>query len=307
MSHPRMHADELAIDVDLVRRLLARQFPRWAGLPIRQSEAAGTDNAIYRLGEDMAARLPRIGRAAGQVDKEHQWLPRLAQHLPLAVPVPMAKGMPGEGYPWNWSIVPWIEGEPATIERLTDPRQAVVDLARFIVALQRIDGSGGPPPGDHNFMRGVPLTERDKSTREAIMALHGMLDVRTVTAAWDEAVDAPAWQQPPVWIHGDLSSGNLLALHGQLHAVIDFGGLAVGDPSCDLMIGWTLFTGESRRIFRAELSVDDATWARGRGWALSWALIYIPYYLNTNPVGVKDAWRTIGEVLADARSRVCGS
>jgi aminoglycoside phosphotransferase (APT) family kinase protein len=299
MTAGKMHVDEADTDASLVRRLLVAQFPQWADLLIESVPSAGTDNALYRLGDDMAVRLPRIERATRQVDKEHEWLPRLAPHLPLAVPVPLARGLPGEGYPWHWSITPWLAGEHVTIERLADPRQAATDLARFIAALQRIDPSGGPPPGEHNFGRGVPLAQRDSRTREAIRALDGMLDTAAVTAAWDVALQAPAWHGPLVWIHGDVSAGNLLAVQGRLSAVVDFGGLGVGDPACDLMIVWTLFSGESREAFRAVLAVDDATWARGRAWALSWALIFIPYYVNTNPVGVSNAWRAIDEVLAD--------
>lgn len=299
MAAGKMHVDEVETDTVLVRRLLAKQFPQWANLPIVPVQSTGTDNALYRLGDDMVVRLPRIKRATWQVKKEQEWLPRLAPHLPLAVSVPLARGVPGKGYPWNWSITPWLEGEDVTIERIADLRQAAIDLARFIAALQQIDPSGGPPPGEHNFGRGVPLAQRDSHTREAIRALDGMLDTEAVAAAWDAALRAPAWHDPPVWIHGDVSSGNLLAVQGKLSAVIDFGGLGVGDPACDLMIGWTLFSGKSREAFRAELSVDDATWARGRGWALSWALVFIPYYLNTNSVGVSNAWRTIEKVLAD--------
>jgi aminoglycoside phosphotransferase (APT) family kinase protein len=298
----KMHADEVDTDVSLVRRLLAAQFPQWAHLPVEPVDSAGTDNAIYRLGDDLAVRLPRVERVTRQVDKEQEWLPRLAPHLPLAIPVPLARGIPGEGYPWSWSIVPWLEGENATVERIADLRQAATDLGRFIAELQRIDPAGGPPPGEHNFGRGEPLAHRDRRAREAIRALDGMLDTEAVTAGWDAALRAPVWPGPPVWIHGDVSAGNLLAVQGRLSAVIDFGGLGVGDPACDLMVAWTLLSGESREAFRAALSVDDATWARGRGWALSWALIFIPYYLETNPVGVGDAWRTIDEVLADQSS-----
>jgi aminoglycoside phosphotransferase (APT) family kinase protein len=298
MAAGKMHVDEVDTDASLVRRLLVAQFSQWADLPIEPVPSAGTDNALYRLGDDMVVRLP-IHWAIERVEKEHQWLPRLAPCLPLAIPVPLAKGKPGEGYPWQWSVYRWLEGENVTLERIADPRRAATDLARFIAALQRLDASGGPPPGEHNSGRGVPLAQRDRRTREAIRALDGMLDAHVVAAAWDVALQAPAWYGPPVWLHGDISSGNLLAAQGRLSAVIDFGCLGVGDPACDLMIAWTLFSGESREAFRAVLSVDDATWARGRGWALSWALIFIPYYLNTNPVGVNNAWRAIHEVLAD--------
>jgi aminoglycoside phosphotransferase (APT) family kinase protein len=268
-------------------------------MPIEPVPSAGTDNALYRLGDSMAVRLPRIHSATEQVEKEHRWLPRLAPLLPLAIPVPLAKGRPGEGYPWHWSVYRWLDGENATLERLADPRQAATDLARFILALQQIDPTGGPLSGPHNFSRGVPLEMRDPPTRAAIRELHGTLDIDAVTAAWEAALQAPAWRRPPVWVHGDLQSGNLLAVEGQLSAVIDFGGLGVGDPACDLIVAWNLLSAETREVFRAALSVDDATWARGRGWALSVGLIALPYYQTTNPILAGIARRAIDAVLAD--------
>jgi aminoglycoside phosphotransferase (APT) family kinase protein len=261
--------------------------------------SAGTDHAIYRLGEHMAVRLPRIGWAIEQIDKEHQWLPRLAPLLPLAIPVPLGKGRPGEGYPWNWSVCPWLDGENATLDRLADPRQAATDLAAFVTALWRIDPTNGPLAGKHNFGRGVPLATRDAPTRAAIAALDGTLDTDALTMAWDAALAARVWDRPPVWVHGDLQSGNLLAVQGRLSAVIDFGGLGVGDPACDLMVAWSLFSGESRDVYRANTQVDDATWDRGRGWALSVALIALPYYRDSNPTFADMAHRTIDEVLAE--------
>jgi aminoglycoside phosphotransferase (APT) family kinase protein len=294
-----MHADEVDTDASLVVRLLAAQFPQWADLPIEPVLSIGTDNAIYRLGEDMCVRLPRIHWAVGQVDKEHEWLRILGPHLPLAIPVPLAKGMPAEGYPWRWSVCRWLEGEVATIERIADARQAARDLAQFITALHRIDPIGGPSPGAHNSHRGVPLAMRDSATRTAIASLGGMIDTEAAAAAWEGSLKTAPWERPPVWIHGDMMPGNLLINQGgRLSAVIDFGCLGVGDPACDMMAAWTLFSGESREVFRAALSVDDATWARGRGWALSCALIYFPYYLNSNPAGVSAARHTINEVLA---------
>ncbi len=299
MSADKMHIDEVDIDSTLVSWLLAAQFPRWAALPIEPIHSAGTDNAIYRLGDDMSVRLPRIEGATGQVDKEQRWLPILAPHLPLAIPNPLAKGIPGEGYLWHWSVYQWLEGENATIGHITDADQAARDLAQFIAALQRIDPTGGPYPGAHNFFRGAPLSTRDAETRAAIASLDGLLDTDAVTRAWDIALQAPAWHGPPVWIHGDLSPLNLLVQQGRLSAVIDFGGLGVGDPACDLQIVWNFLSTETRNIFRAELSVDDATWVRGRGWALSIGLIALPYYQSTNPVLAGIARRAIDEVLAD--------
>lgn len=292
-----MHVDEVATDASLVRRLLAGQFPQWADLAIERVRSAGTDNAIYRVGDDLAVRLPRISWATGQVEREHRWLPTLAPHLPLAIPSPLAMGAPAEGYPWRWSVYRWLEGENATADRL-DLRQAATDLAQFIAALQRIDATGGPRAGVERS-RGVPLAARDAETRAAIAALHDALDTDAATTQWEMALRVPAWPGQGVWLHGDLNEGNLLAQNGRLSAVIDFGAMAVGDPACDLMAAWTLFTVESRAVFRAALPFDDATWSRGRGWALSWALIVLPYYRNTNSALCRIAERTIDAVFAD--------
>jgi aminoglycoside phosphotransferase (APT) family kinase protein len=299
MAAGKLHADEIDTDVSLVGRLLATQFPQWAHLPIKPVQSTGTDNAIYRLGSRMAVRLPRTPGPSRHVEKEQQWLPKLAPLLPLTIPVPLAMGTPGEGYPWHWSINPWLEGENPQLEHIADPAQMARDLAQFISALQQIDTTGGPMAGAHNFSRGVPLAMRDAGTRAAIGELSGLIDTDAVTTAWDVALQTPAWPNAPVWIHGDLQSGNLLIQESQLSAVIDFGGLAVGDPACDLLPAWNFFDAANREIFRAALSVDDATWARGRGWALSIALIALPYYLHTSPVIAADARRTIAEVLAD--------
>jgi aminoglycoside phosphotransferase (APT) family kinase protein len=298
-----MHADEVATSVPLVRRLVVEQFPHWADLPIAPVPSAGTDNALYRLGDAMVVRLPRIEGATSQVEKEQRWLPRIAPHLPLAIPEPLAMGEPGAGYPWRWSVYRWLGGESVTAAPFADPVAAARDLAAVIAAQQRIDVTDGPRPGPHNSSRGVPLALRDASTRESIAALRGTIDTNAALAGWEAALVAQPWQGAPVWIHGDLQSGNLLSLGGRLSGVIDFGCLAGGDPACDLMVAWNLFSGESRRAFRAALAVDDATWARGRGWALSVGVIALPYYRTTNPVLAGISRRAIDAVLADCRAR----
>jgi aminoglycoside phosphotransferase (APT) family kinase protein len=232
------------------------------------------------------------------VEKEHEWLPRLGPLLPLPIPVPLAMGAPGAGYPWPWSVYRWIEGDTATVERIADGRQFATDLAQFLVALQRIDSAGGPPPGQHNFFRGGPLTVYDAETRRAISALDGEIDADLATAVWETAV-AAAWHGPPVWIHGDIGAGNLLVSDGRLSAIIDFGCLGVGDPACDLVIAWTLLGGEGRDAFRGALPADAATWARGRGWALWKGLITLAQQLNINPLEAGNVRRVIDEVLAD--------
>lgn len=295
-----MHPDEVVVDPAVVRRLLTEQFPEWADLSLGEVRPWGTDNAVYRLGEDKVVRLPRTPRTSRTLEMERSWLPRLGPQLPLATPVPLAEGTPSGGYPFTWSVYGWLPGEPATPERITDTRQLAVDLARFIAALQRIETAGGPPPGDVNVFRGEPLAGRDAATRAAIAALTGEYDAAALTAAWDEALAAPTWEHPPVWVHGDLDSRNVLAHNGRLSAVIDFGTLSVGDPACDVMAAWKLLSAEGRDVFRSELAVDEATWARGRGWAVSQAVGALAYYTEeTNAVLVTEARRWAGEVLDD--------
>lgn len=294
-----MHAGEVAIDTTLVERLVATQFPDWHGLKLEQVASAGTDNAIFRLGPELAVRLPRIEAAAGQVLKEFRWLPHLAPVLPLAVPSPLELGKPAHGYPFHWSVCRWLPGDNAVVAPISDMEHAATALAHFLAALRSTDAAGGPAPGQHNFHRGVPLALRDAQTRQAIAALDGIIDTSAAASAWEAALEAPAWHGPPTWLHGDLHPANLLVDDGALSAVIDFGGLSVGDPACDLMVGWTLLTPASRKALQSTVPIDDATWRRGRGWALSFALIALPYYLDTNPVLASIARRTIAEVLGD--------
>lgn len=298
MVSGRMHADEFPIDAALVRRLLAAQFPHWATLPITPVPSAGTDNAIYRLGDALAVRLPRIHWATGQAGKEWHWLAKLAPQLPLAIPVPLALGEPGEGYPWQWTVAPWLPGENANTGQIDDLTQAAADLAQFLTALWRVDPTGGPPAGKENFYRGVPLAVRDRGVREALANLEDLVDVSAATAAWEAALRTPPWHGPPVWLHGDLQPGNLLAADGRLSAVIDFGCLGVGDPAADVMAAWMFFSGHSRAAFRAALAVDDATWARGRGWALTWVGA-LAHYRTANPVLAAIGRHAVEQVLAD--------
>ena len=288
------------IDAALVRRLIAAQFPPWADLPVRPVEAGGWDNRTFRLGPRMTARLPSAEPYALQVEKEHRWLPKLAPLLPLPVPVPLAKGAPAGGYPWQWSVYRWLEGEPASVGGIADLRRFATDLAEFLNALRRSDPTGGPPPGRHNFFRGGPLTVYDAETRQAIAALEGRVDTGAASAVWQAALGAK-WDGSPVWFHGDVAAGNLLIEDGRLGAVIDFGTSGVGDPACDLAIAWTLFGGESRDAFRAAMGLDDATWARGRGWTLWKALITLAEHIDTDPSQAAGARRVIDEVLADRR------
>jgi aminoglycoside phosphotransferase (APT) family kinase protein len=287
-------AAEVRIDVALVRRLVAVQFPQWASLAVEPVESAGWDNTIFRLGSGLAVRLPRRRVSAEHVSKEHQWLPVLAPHLPLAVPFPLGHGVPGEGYPWHWTVCPWQTGELAALTRVADMGRAATSLARFITALQAIDPAGGSV---HEF-RGVSLAAHDHNTRASAAVLQHSFDVGPVLGVWDAVLAAPAWAGQPVWMHGDLHPANLLVERGELSAVIDFGLLGVGDPACDLMVAWTYLSDDSRDVFRNALAVDDATWSRGRGWALQFGLRAAAYSAG-NPVLGDIGRYTLAEVLAD--------
>jgi aminoglycoside phosphotransferase (APT) family kinase protein len=294
MSAQKMHADEVDIDASLVRRLLAAQFPHWADLPIEPVPSAGTVNALYRLGDHMVVRLPRVERWARSLETEYEWLPKLAPHLPLAIPEPLEIGDPGEGYEWRWCVYRWLNGDTWTTGGVRDLCEAAEDLARFIIALRRIDTAGAP-----RRPAGYETLARHAYVRPAIAAARGLIDTDAADAAWDTALALPAWDGPPVWVHGDLSRpGNLLVEEGRLTAVIDFGGAGLGDPARELMAAWTHFSGESRHVFRRALAVDDATWARGRAWTLT-RVMNVAYYVETNPVIVAEAQHAIAEVLAD--------
>ena len=293
-----MHPDEVHIDVALVRRLLAAQFPQWSALPLERVQPMGTDNALYRLGDDMVVRLPRREQSVAPLEKELRWLPRLAQFLPLAVPLPLAAGEPGEGYPLRWAIYRWLAGETATDARIDDLAQAARDLALFVASLQRIDPAHGPTPGGHNVGRGQPLQRRDAATRAAIDALRSEIDADAVSEIWEEALHASEWSRSGVWLHGDLDARNLLVVDGKISAVLDFGTLGVGDPAAEVMVAWKVFDAQSRDIFRSSLDVDDATWTRARAWAVSQAVIALAYYTpDTNAVLVGEARRWLAEAL----------
>lgn len=390
-----MHPDEVPTDVHLVRALVATQFPRWAGLPVSPVTSSGTDNAMFRLGPSLVARLPRIPAAVDNVAREQRWLPHLAPHLPVAIPVPLAHGEPAHGYPFPWSVLHWLDGEnpspptatppgdpltgpedppaepgnplpdpgnpllepenplpgsknplphrgnpptdgrlrtgPGTrsavefhaesrAEPLGDPpdihstgghRQSGVargglstgvdaelarGLAGFVAALRAVDPAGGPESG-----RGQALVTRDEPTRAALARLDGEIDVARAARVWADCLAVGPGDAAPAWCHGDLSPGNVLVRDGRLRAVIDFGGIGVGAPTVDLVVAWNLLSPAGREVFRAELAVDDATWERGRGWALSIALIQLPYYRVSNPALAANARHTISEALSPGR------
>ncbi|MFD3523263.1 aminoglycoside phosphotransferase family protein [Streptomyces sp. NPDC058653] len=286
------------IDAALVKRLVAAQFPRWSGLPVVPVEVDGWDNRTYRLGDSMTVRLPTAAGYVPAVDKENRWLPRLAPSLPVAVPTVLGRGVPGEGYPFPWSVRGWVPGETARRERVRDMSRFAVDLAEFLAALRRCDVTDGPVAGEHSFYRGAPPAHYDEETRRCLDALKGQVDTDRAAAVWEAAL-AAEWHGDPVWFHGDIASGNLLVADGRLTAVIDFGTAGVGDPACDLVIAWGMFAGEDREAFRRAVGQDDGTWARARGWALWKSLLVLSQTIDTDEDLAAVNRRVIDEVLAD--------
>lgn len=317
-----MHEGEVAIDAALVEALVAAQFPALAHLPVRPIEEAGTVNAIFRLGDDLCVRLPRVRAWSDTGDRELTWLPWLAPQLTLPIPVPVERGEPGCGYPFGWAVYRWIDGTPYQPDDrpgAADDTALAAALAAFVLELRRIDVAGAPPAGRR------PLAELDEVTRVAIDACGGDVDRDVTTAAWDRALDAPAWDGASTWIHNDLLPTNLLvdlttaelapdsvvltaesgasspgSAAPRLAAVIDFGGCGAGDPAADVVPAWSVFGAAGRGAYRSALEVDDGTWARARGYALHQAALIIPYYATTNPGFVTMARRTVRQVLSDS-------
>ncbi|WP_380284479.1 aminoglycoside phosphotransferase family protein [Kitasatospora purpeofusca] len=293
--HDRLHDEEPTIDTSLVRRLIAAQFPQWKGLPLSSVGLTATDNAMFRLGPELAVRLPRAAWAAGNLGREQYWLPRLARHLPVPVPAPVGHGRPTVGYPWDWSVLRWLDGATPAAGSLPNPVQLAHDLAEFVTRLRSVE----PGPDAPAALRAGPLAGRDAATRAAIGRLRGVIDTETATALWDKALRLPEPAGPARWVHGDLTPGNLLVTGQRLSAVLDFGLLGVGDPTVDLLPAWSLLPATARPAFRTALAVDDATWERGRAWALSLALVQLPYYRTTNPPLAANARYVVKEILSD--------
>lgn len=284
MREEKLQAGKFDVDAGLVQRLVKAQFPQWAGLPIRPVTDDGWDNWTFHLGDRLKVRLPSAEGYAGQPDKEARWLPRLARHLPVAVPDVVGLGHPGNGFPWAWSIQTWLEGEPAGREGIDDLVQFGWDVATVLNALQAVDTAGGPPPGPHNYFRGGDvMTIYGEEARRSVDALAETIDVEAAHEVLDAAADAPVSAEP-VWVHGDIAVGNLLVHDGRLSAVIDFGCCAVGDPACDLVLAWLFLEGPAREAFRLSVVADDAMWARARGWALWKAALVLANGSLTNPV-----------------------
>lgn len=286
----------MIINEVLVQNLIANQFSEWRNLPVKAVLNQGWDNRTFRLGDELLVRLPSSQKYTFQVEKEQAWLPKLAPHLPYAIPIPIALGQPEVNYPWKWSIYKWLNGESALHGQIDNLEKLACDLAKFINAFQQIDTACGPPPSAQNFYRGGSLLNYDEETRKAILLLAGKIDQNAALKLWGKALDTE-YTNHPVWVHGDISPGNLLVANGNLTAVIDFGQLAVGDPACDLTIAWTIFYGKSRELFVQSVSTANDTWIRAKAWGLWKALIVAGGISEGNIFERQNAFRIIKEIL----------
>jgi aminoglycoside phosphotransferase (APT) family kinase protein len=284
-----MHEGEIEVDAKLVRSLLSVQMPSLAHLHLVVVEPWGTDNAIWRLGSELVVRLPRIHWAARQIELEALWLPRLAPHLSVAIPEPVAIGNPANDYPYRWAVYRWIPGDGAALDRLDDPVTFALDLAKAIRMLQTVSTTEAPPATN----RARSLVEYDEATREMIFRASHLIDAPAALDVWEEALAAPPHQGPPLWVQGDLE-GNCLVRNGRLCGIVDWGSACAGDPAVDVQVVWSpLFTNDSRREFLDALGVDDATLARSRGAAIHQACGALPYYLHSYPLIVERSWHKL--------------
>lgn len=296
---PKLHPDEIPTSVALVERLIAAQRPEWARLPVRFVPESGTEATVYRLGDELAVRMPRTPGGVDGFETQVRWLRRIHSAVSCAIPEFVAQGEPTDEYPLPWTVWRWIPGETLRVTDSFDDCALATDLARFVTALRGVDPSGAP-----RSSRGGGLRDRDAPMRAALNALDpeldGAFDLVRIERRWEECLSVPEWSEAPVWVHGDLLPGNLLVDSAQrLVGVLDFALAGIGDPACDCIPAWSSFGPSGRARFREAIRVDDDTWARGQGWALSVAAIIIPYYRYTHPALVAVARRTVRAVLGE--------
>lgn len=294
----KMHEGQVDVDADSVRRLLVDQYPDLSNRPVTAIDSTGTVNALFRIGDELIARLPLVEKWSDAIEREWKWLPWFCQRIvSVRLPEPVLKGRPAEYYPFPWGIYRWIDGAPYDDALVDDERSAAETLAGFVLELRSLELVEGAPRGGR-----LPLHQLDKETRAAIRAAAATINSTAAMAAWENALKAPVWDGEAAWIHGDLLRPNLLVNEGHLAAVIDFGGVGVGDPATDLMPAWSVFGPEGREAFRAALDPDEASWSRGRGIALHQAAMVIPYYVETNPGFITLSRRAIEQIIEEVEA-----
>ncbi len=288
--------NEVRFGQDLVRALLREQHPDLAGLELRDV-AGGWDNQLWRLGAELAVRLPRTGRAPALLRTEQKWLPVLAGRLTLPAPTPVRTGEPSDLFEHTWTIVRWVEGEPADHAPVTRA-DAAQSLARFLRALHQ----QAPADAPANPTRGIPLAGMRDEADGCFEVIAGDRNADAARAAWAKAVAAPAWHGAPTWLHGDLHPANVVVRDGMLAGVIDFGEMCAGDPATDLSAAWLLLpAGTASRFFGAYERADATTIARARGWAVLRALHLISIGCNGRRglPGGKPTWEPAGRAALE--------
>lgn len=294
-----MHADEVTVSADTVRRLVATQLPRWAGLPVVALRTSGTVNAVFRLGTDLAVRVPRRARdpdvVRADLEREAAAAREVHGRVPVPTPEPLAIGEPGDGCPVPWAVQTWLDGTDATVADPGASDAFAQDLAAFVRAVRALGTHGRTFTGTN---RGGDLRRHDTWVDECLHRSEGLLDVPTLRRTWAEARELPR-TAPDAMTHGDLVPGNVLVADGRLAGVLDVGGVGPADPALDLVGAWHLLDTGPRAVLRAALDVDDLEWARGRAWALEQALGLVWYYERSAPVLSRVGRRTIDRLLRD--------
>lgn len=282
------------LDAATVARLVSKQFPHWADLVVKAGPSDGTGNALFRLGDDLVVRLPLHRGATSAIEMELRWLPQLAAQLPLAIPVPVAAGTADDVFPRPWAVLQWLNGAGLTSEMTVDLVDVAVRLGQFVAAMRGIEITGAPASLRVNPLHGDGSDVRDNIR---VLSSAGVVDAALATAVWDSAVGVPPLS--PVWLHGDLLPMNLLVDGGRLTAVIDFDLMGVGDPAIDMLPAWALLSAETRPLFRDACGVDDDTWIRGRGFALSVGVRAARRYRDTGHHVEATAARILRQTIAD--------
>lgn len=294
MAENKLHDDEVDIDIKIVRKLLDEQFPQYKQEELMSMRTSGTDNRMFNLGSDKLVRLPRTEGAVASLEKEALWLPQIGPKLPIEVPIPIHTGKSSKEYPFPWLICPFLEGASPNNSNPLDQEQAVLDLAKFIKQMQKLNTKNAP-----TCSRGQHIKIRDNTVKKYIPLLKEEYDISLLSEIWDSVINTPEWKGLSYWIHGDLHEGNILSKKGKIIAVVDFGLCGVGEPSCDYMCAWTLLGKESREKFKSLLNPDPSCWKRGLGWSFSMGILGYPYYKKTNPVFAEIAKRSMDQAIED--------
>jgi len=293
-----MHPDQLTVEIDMVRALVAEQFPSWGNLSIQAVVSQGTVNALFRIGDGLAARFPLLPGDAAEtlrwLESEAEAARELAGRTRFPTPEPVALGKPGPGYPLPWSVQTWVPGYVASDVDPGESAGFAHDLAEFICSVRAIDTRGRTFAGSG---RGGELTSQDEWMEACFSRSEGLLDVPRLRRMWRALRTVPRGSDGDVMTHGDLVPGNVLVADGRLAGVIDVGGLGPADPALDLVGAWHLLETRPREVLREDLGCDDREWERGQAWAFAQAIGLVWYYITSNPTMSLNGRRTLDRLL----------